>query len=212
MPFLVDGFGVFLTRQYMLSIPKDLIDSARIDGASELRIFCGSCFRYASLPSSPWRSSPSAKLGHVHLAADHHHQGFTAHPAARDFALHEQLRHVMGSADGHRGPGNAADHPPFFSSCSAPSSRASRRPASRNKASMPDTMRGGNRRAWDRFKPTRRPVPAEPRPAKLLAPVRAPADFAAPICTCSPAASPLATCRGSWAMSWPVTWSNWAMA
>ena len=34
VPFLVDGFGVFLMRQYMLSIPKDLIDSARIDGAS----------------------------------------------------------------------------------------------------------------------------------------------------------------------------------
>jgi multiple sugar transport system permease protein len=39
VPFLVDGFGVFLMRQYMLSIPSDLIDSARIDGASELRIF-----------------------------------------------------------------------------------------------------------------------------------------------------------------------------
>jgi multiple sugar transport system permease protein len=39
VPFLVDGFGVFLMRQFMLSIPKDLIDSARIDGASELRIF-----------------------------------------------------------------------------------------------------------------------------------------------------------------------------
>lgn len=39
VPFLVDGFGVFLMRQYMLSIPGDLIDSARMDGASELRIF-----------------------------------------------------------------------------------------------------------------------------------------------------------------------------
>jgi multiple sugar transport system permease protein len=39
VPFLVDGFGVFLMRQYMLSIPQDLIDSARIDGASEMRIF-----------------------------------------------------------------------------------------------------------------------------------------------------------------------------
>jgi multiple sugar transport system permease protein len=39
VPFLVDGFGVFLMRQYMLSIPSDLIDAARIDGASELRIF-----------------------------------------------------------------------------------------------------------------------------------------------------------------------------
>jgi multiple sugar transport system permease protein len=39
VPFLVDGFGVFLMRQFMLNIPKDLIDAARIDGASELRIF-----------------------------------------------------------------------------------------------------------------------------------------------------------------------------
>lgn len=39
VPFLVDGFGVFLMRQYILGIPKDLIDSARIDGASEFRIF-----------------------------------------------------------------------------------------------------------------------------------------------------------------------------
>jgi multiple sugar transport system permease protein len=39
VPFLVDGFGVFLMRQYMLGIPKDLIEAARIDGASELRIF-----------------------------------------------------------------------------------------------------------------------------------------------------------------------------
>ena len=39
VPFLVDGFGVFLMRQYMLSIPSELIDAARIDGASEFRIF-----------------------------------------------------------------------------------------------------------------------------------------------------------------------------
>ncbi|WP_112310480.1 carbohydrate ABC transporter permease [Pseudogemmobacter bohemicus] len=39
VPFLVEGFGVFLMRQYMLSIPTDVIEAARIDGASELRIF-----------------------------------------------------------------------------------------------------------------------------------------------------------------------------
>ena len=31
--------GVFLLRQYMLTIPDDLIDAARIDGASEGRIY-----------------------------------------------------------------------------------------------------------------------------------------------------------------------------
>ena len=31
--------GVFLLRQYMLTIPDDLIEAARVDGAGELRIF-----------------------------------------------------------------------------------------------------------------------------------------------------------------------------
>lgn len=39
VPLLVNAFGVFFMRQYMLSIPDDLIDAARIDGASELQIF-----------------------------------------------------------------------------------------------------------------------------------------------------------------------------
>jgi multiple sugar transport system permease protein len=32
-------FGIFLVRQFALSIPNDLLDAARIDGASELRIY-----------------------------------------------------------------------------------------------------------------------------------------------------------------------------
>jgi multiple sugar transport system permease protein len=39
VPFLVDGFGVFLMRQYLQNIPNELIETARIDGASELRIY-----------------------------------------------------------------------------------------------------------------------------------------------------------------------------
>jgi multiple sugar transport system permease protein len=39
VPFLVEGFGVFLMRQYLHSIPNELIEAARIDGASELRIY-----------------------------------------------------------------------------------------------------------------------------------------------------------------------------
>jgi multiple sugar transport system permease protein len=33
------AFGIFLMRQHMLSIPDELIEAARIDGANELRIF-----------------------------------------------------------------------------------------------------------------------------------------------------------------------------
>ncbi|HUF26093.1 MAG TPA: carbohydrate ABC transporter permease [Gemmatimonadaceae bacterium] len=39
IPSMASIFGIFLVRQYALSIPDDLIDAARIDGASELRIY-----------------------------------------------------------------------------------------------------------------------------------------------------------------------------
>jgi multiple sugar transport system permease protein len=39
IPGLASIFGIFLIRQYALSIPDDLIDAARIDGASEFRIY-----------------------------------------------------------------------------------------------------------------------------------------------------------------------------
>jgi multiple sugar transport system permease protein len=38
-PFLMDAFGIFLMRQFIQPIPDDLIAAARIDGASELRIY-----------------------------------------------------------------------------------------------------------------------------------------------------------------------------
>ena len=39
VPFFAGAFGVFLMRQFMSSIPDDLIEAARIDGAGEWRIF-----------------------------------------------------------------------------------------------------------------------------------------------------------------------------
>jgi multiple sugar transport system permease protein len=39
IPGLASIFGIFLIRQYSLSIPDDLIDAARMDGASEFRIY-----------------------------------------------------------------------------------------------------------------------------------------------------------------------------
>ena len=39
LPFLAGPFGVFLMRQYILTLPDELIQAARIDGAGELRIF-----------------------------------------------------------------------------------------------------------------------------------------------------------------------------
>lgn len=39
LPFLVGPFGVFLMRQFILGLPRDLVEAARIDGAGELAIF-----------------------------------------------------------------------------------------------------------------------------------------------------------------------------
>ncbi|MFU8876187.1 carbohydrate ABC transporter permease [Micromonospora sp. SL4-19] len=39
LPFLVGPFGVFLMRQFLQSIPDELIEAARVDGAGEFRIF-----------------------------------------------------------------------------------------------------------------------------------------------------------------------------
>jgi multiple sugar transport system permease protein len=39
LPFLAGPFGVFLMRQYILALPDELIQAARVDGAGELRIF-----------------------------------------------------------------------------------------------------------------------------------------------------------------------------
>lgn len=39
LPFAVDAFSIFLVRQYVLGLPEELEDAARVDGASEYRIF-----------------------------------------------------------------------------------------------------------------------------------------------------------------------------
>ncbi|CAN5692679.1 carbohydrate ABC transporter permease [soil metagenome] len=39
IPGMASIFGIFLIRQYALSIPDDMLDAARIDGASELTIY-----------------------------------------------------------------------------------------------------------------------------------------------------------------------------
>lgn len=38
IPRAAEAFGVFLTRQFMLSLPDELLEAARLDGAGELRV------------------------------------------------------------------------------------------------------------------------------------------------------------------------------
>ena len=39
LPTAASAFGIFLARQFMLAIPDELIEAARVDGAGNLRIF-----------------------------------------------------------------------------------------------------------------------------------------------------------------------------
>ncbi len=39
IPFLINAFGVFLMRQFIYGIPTELIEAARVDGASDWKIY-----------------------------------------------------------------------------------------------------------------------------------------------------------------------------
>jgi multiple sugar transport system permease protein len=41
LPVLTTPYGIFLFRQAMISVPTEMLDAGRIDGASELRIYLG---------------------------------------------------------------------------------------------------------------------------------------------------------------------------
>jgi len=38
LPFMTNAFGIFLLRQYFMQVPEELIEAARLDNASELKI------------------------------------------------------------------------------------------------------------------------------------------------------------------------------
>ena len=44
VPFASSAYGIFLMRQFILPLPTELLDAARVDGASELRIFISIVF------------------------------------------------------------------------------------------------------------------------------------------------------------------------
>jgi multiple sugar transport system permease protein len=55
IPFMLDAFGIFIMKQFIESLPGELIEAARIDGASELAIY----FRIVL----PQMGPPLASLG-----------------------------------------------------------------------------------------------------------------------------------------------------
>jgi multiple sugar transport system permease protein len=62
LPFISGGLGTFLMRQYISAIPDELIDAARVDGASEWTIYtriilplCGPALAALTILSALWR-------------------------------------------------------------------------------------------------------------------------------------------------------------
>lgn len=39
IPFLVSGFGIFLMRQFMMGVPDEMLEAARLDGANEWQLW-----------------------------------------------------------------------------------------------------------------------------------------------------------------------------
>ena len=63
IPFIANAFSIYLFHQYFESIPKELDEAARIDGAGWFRIYRRSSCRCPARPSRPSRSSPSCPPG-----------------------------------------------------------------------------------------------------------------------------------------------------
>ncbi len=61
--FFGTPFLIFMLRQFLTSVPNELLQAARIDGASELRIYWSIVLPQARRPSSPPRSSSSCGHG-----------------------------------------------------------------------------------------------------------------------------------------------------
>ena len=57
VPGLTSAYGIFLMRQFIITLPDELIDAARIDGASELRIFGASSCPWSNRRWRPWAHS-----------------------------------------------------------------------------------------------------------------------------------------------------------
>jgi sn-glycerol 3-phosphate transport system permease protein len=63
LPYIASGFGIFLLRQTFMTIPKELDEAARVEGASVLGVSGKSTFRSQNRPISPMGWCPSATTG-----------------------------------------------------------------------------------------------------------------------------------------------------
>jgi hypothetical protein len=65
IPAFIDAYGIFMMKQFIEAMPSELMDAARIDGASEFGIYSASSSRKWDLRSPPSASSPSCPPGTI---------------------------------------------------------------------------------------------------------------------------------------------------
>jgi len=110
LPGAVNAFGAFFMRQAMLAVPRDLLDAARIDGASEWGLFwriglplsrsalgdgaADLCLLMERLPVAIDRAADAAE---VHLSAGPGHAGGAIQGGIRD----DPGRCIPGQPAGH---------------------------------------------------------------------------------------------------------------
>ena len=58
-PFLASGFGIFLLRQYFMTIPRELYEAAVLDGCGRTRYLWSILLPLARPALAPWRFIPS---------------------------------------------------------------------------------------------------------------------------------------------------------
>lgn len=63
LPYLTSIFGIFLMRQFFVTLPKELEDSAKIDGAGPYRTFFSIILPQAGSSLPLWESSPLITAG-----------------------------------------------------------------------------------------------------------------------------------------------------
>jgi multiple sugar transport system permease protein len=104
-PFIVPAlfgapFEIFLLRQFFLSVPRDLADAAKVDGASELHIF-----RHVYLPLSTAPIAALIVLGFLGRWNDYY--GPSVYLWSQDkFVLQQGLNYVMGLMGASLGGGH----------------------------------------------------------------------------------------------------------
>ena len=115
VPWVAPAFGIFLMRQYVQAVPSELMESARIDGASELRIYAQIVIplvrpglNYAGYPDLSWlleqfylAAYSAARQRSYHASSGYCQHGFGSH----------WQRRTLWRDDGGSDDGVSADHP-----------------------------------------------------------------------------------------------------